>query len=228
MKIGVFGDSFAILKLNPTPTWIDILSEKYDITNHAVTGSNLYYSINEIKKHHDQYDKIILVVTEPGRLQVSNSIPLDRSKQFINGTLDRKYSHNKELSKYEKLVWEAANQYFNCLQDDNYDRYIHNLMLVEIKKIRPDIILIPAFFDSWYNVSGVPMLYIYYKENTTWNFDSVTVITQYHDRRNCHMTAKNNEIFAAKAEQWINGDPVHINLDDFVTTTDKDFYLTKI
>jgi hypothetical protein len=47
MKIGVFGDSFACLKLNSTPTWVNILSEKYDIVNHAVTGSNLYYSINE-------------------------------------------------------------------------------------------------------------------------------------------------------------------------------------
>jgi hypothetical protein len=226
MKIGVFGDSFAILKLNPTPTWVDILSEKYDITNHAVTGSNLYYSINEIKKHH--YDKIILVVTEPGRLQVSNSIPLGSSQQFINGPLDQKYLHRTELSKYEKLVWEAANQYFICLQDDDYDRYTHNLMLEDIKKIRPDIILIPAFFNSWYNVEGVPMLDIYHKENTAWNFDSTTVVTQYNDNRNCHMTVENNAIFADKVDKWIEGEPVYINLNDFVTTIDKDFYLTKI
>jgi hypothetical protein len=228
MKIGVFGDSFAILKLNPTPTWVDILSKKYDITNHAVTGSNLYYSVEEIKKHYHLYDKIILVVTEQGRLKISNLIPLGRSQQFVNGPLDQKYLHRTELSKYEKLVWEAANQYFTCLQDDDYDRYIHNLMLDNITKIRPDIILIPAFQNSWYNINSNFVQDIYYKENTAWDFDSTTVITQYRDNRNCHMTAENNEIFATKAEQWINGKPVHINLDDFVTTTNKDFYLTKI
>ena len=228
MKIGVFGDSFAILKLNLTPTWIEILSEKYNINNHALSGSNLYYSIEEIKKHHEEYDKIILVVTEPGRLRVSNLIPLGLSQQFINGPLDQKYSQRKELSKYEKLVWEAANRYFACLQDDEYDRYIHNLMLDEIKKIRPDIILIPAFINSWCNVNGSPMLSIYQKENTAWNFDLTTVVTQYKDNRNCHMIAENNAIFAYNADKWIHGEPVHIRLDDFVTTTNKELYLTKI
>jgi len=228
MKIGVFGDSFAILKLNPTPTWVDILSEKYDVTNYAVTGSNLYYSINEIKKHHDQYDKIILVVTEPGRLKVADHIPLGLSQQFINGPLDQKYIHRKSLNEYERLVWEAANQYYSCLQDDDYERYIHNLMLTEIKTIRPDIVLIPAFLNSWYNVSGGTMIYIYHKENTAWNFDSTTVVTQYTDNRNCHMTAENNAIFANKVEKWLDGELVYIDLNDFVTTTDKDFYLKKL
>ena len=228
MKIGIFGDSFAKSKLNVTPTWVDILSEKYDITNHAYSGSNLYYSINEIKKHHEKYDKIILVVTEPGRLKIASWVPLGLTQQFVNGPLDQKYTHRKSLSKYEQMVWEASNHYFTCLQDDEYDMYIHNLMLDEIKRIRPDIILIPAFQNSWYNIQGGSMLYICHKENTAWNLDLTTVVIQYQDNRNSHITAENNAIFATKAEKWINGEPVHINLDDFVTTTDKDFYLTKI
>jgi hypothetical protein len=72
------------------------------------------------------------------------------------------------------------------------------------------------------------MLYIYAKENTAWNLAGETVIEEYNDIRNCHMTTENNVIFADKADKWINGEPVHINLDDFVTTTNKDFYLTKI
>ena len=53
MKIGIFGDSFANYKLNSTPTWVDILSEKCYTSNHALEGSNLHYSINEIKKHYN-------------------------------------------------------------------------------------------------------------------------------------------------------------------------------
>lgn len=226
MKIGIFGDSFASLKLNPTPTWVDILSKKYDITNHSVSGSNLYYSVEQIKKFHLEYDKIVLVVTEPGRLQISDWIPVDsKSNQFVTGRFDSKYLNNLTSNPYEIHTWSAANQYFTYLQNNNYDVYIHNLMVKELKEIRPDIILIPAFLNSWANVKGASMHHIFLKENTEWNIGWIDTIEKYDDLRNCHMTAENNAIFAEKAEQWINGEPVHINLDDFVTTTNKDFYL---
>ena len=228
MKIGIFGDSFAILKLNPTPTWVEILSEKYDITNYAFTGSNLYYSVSEIKKHHENYDKIILVVTEPSRIKVAKWVPIDIGKQFIIKGIDKNFLDKDNLTKYEKLVWEASNQYFTYLQDTEYDRYIQGLMLNDLIKLRSDIILIPAFLNSWYNVNGASMANIFHKENTAWGLDAISIVEQYNDSRNCHMTAENNSIFADKADTWINGEPVHINLDDFVTTTNKDFYLTKI
>ena len=116
IKIGIFGDSFASLKFeeNTTPTWVDILSEKYDITNHAISGSTLYYSIEEIKKHHTHYDKIILVVTRPGRLQVAKWMPLVKEDQFIQPVIV-KFLNEYNLDKYQKLAWEAANQYYSYL-----------------------------------------------------------------------------------------------------------------
>ena len=39
------------------------------------------------------------------------------------------------------------------------------------------------------------------------------------------MTAENNAIFADKVEEWINGAPVYINVDDFVAPANKEFYL---
>lgn len=38
-------------------------------------------------------------------------------------------------------------------------------------------------------------------------------------------TAENNAIFASKVDEWISGSPVYINVDDFVTPTNKEFYL---
>jgi hypothetical protein len=234
MKIGVFGDSFSNLKFeqNPTPTWVDILSKKYDVTNFGLNSSNLYYSIELIKKNYLDYDKIILVVTAPGRLKISKWIPVDNPMyQFIIGLYDPKYLIKKpeDLDQLERSYLEAGNQYFTYLQDDTYDRYIHNLMLKDVKELKPDIILIPAFLNSWFNVNGFGMNNISSKENTAWNLTWKKIIEEkYIDLRNCHMSIENNAIFAEKAEQWINGEPVYIDLNDFVTTTDKDFYLKKI
>lgn len=229
MKIGIFGDSFACHKLNPTPTWTEILSRKYNITNYALQGSNLHYSIDEIKKHHENYDKIVLVVTDPGRLELVNLTDVEgkSSKTFLTGLYDYKLI-NDVPSLQEKHIKEAARQYFIHLQNQDFDRYVHNLMLDEIKKIRPEIILIPAFRSSWNGLIEPSMFAIFDKENTAWNFDSTVIATKYYDNRNCHMTAENNAIFADKVDSWINGQPVHINLDDFVTTTNKDFYLKEL
>jgi hypothetical protein len=231
MKIGIFGDSFASVKYveNTTPTWVDILSTKYDVTNHALPGSNLYYSIKLIKDNHLKYDKIILVVTEPGRIKISKWLlsKNDDGEQFVYGIKDHKITNKNNFNTSKKLAYEAAYQYFLYLKDFDYDNYIHSLMLDDVKSCiaKNNFIIIPAFNNSLHNGNHSSMCQIFEKENTHWNIDNETINRNYYDFRNCHMTAENNEIFATKAEEWIAGKPVHINLDDFVTTTNKDFYL---
>ena len=230
MKIGIFGDSYANLKENTTPTWVDILSEKYNITNFGIPGSGLFYSINEIKKHHLKYDKIILVVTDPGRLQLPDWIDAGKDKlnKFFTGLYDFKLVVPTSNFTNE-VIKEAVKQYFIYLQNQVYDRYVHSLMVADIKTIRPNIILIPSFGSSSFVFTGASMYDITLKENTAWGFaDPAIIAEKYRDRRNCHMTAENNVIFAGEVEKWINGEPVHINLDDFVITTNKDFYLKKL
>ena len=226
MKIGVFGDSFASpSELNPSPNWLDILSTDYNITNYALQGSNLYFSVDLIKKNHLEYDKIILVVTSPGRLKIANWIPVDRPEdRFIISITDYRFL-NKNYDTITASYLEAGNQYYTYLQDITYDSYIHNLMIKDVCSLRSDIILIPAFLDSLLDVKGYSMHHIFLKENTAWNLDWKATISQFTDVRNCHMISENNQIFATKAKEWIDGKPVHIDLNDFVTTTNKDFYL---
>jgi len=224
MKIGVFGDSFAgSNKLNPSLTWVEILSTKYDIVNHSIAGSNLYYSVVEIKKFYELYEKIILVVTQPGRLQVAEEMPIVGEDRFIQPMLF-KFSDKFNLNPFQKLAWKAAKQYYSYLQDTTYDNYVHNLMLKDIKENIPNIILVPAFLDSWTNADSA-MVQITLKENASWNLKWGYIIKNLKDIRNCHMTAESHEVFAMNVEKWLNGEPVYINLDDFVITTNKDFYL---
>jgi len=218
MKVAIFGDSFAHSRMdNPTPGWPDILAKKYTVRNHAQSGSALYYSVDLFLKNHQFADKIIFIVTTPGRL----TLPInDLRKKFIPNY------HNatslKEVFKEDTIflkVIDAAIGFFLHVQNDNYEKFIHNLMIEEVKRVRPDAIIIDAFgspaFDSMYQIQ--------LKEERAWNYSPL--VASFSDRRNCHMTVENNAIFAEKVEEWLHGAPVKINLDDFVTPMNKEFYL---
>ena len=228
MKIGIFGDSFADpTQMNPTPTWSSILSEKHEVDNYAIMGSNLYYSASLILKTFQRYNKVILVVTQPGRLMIPEyyTVPEQR-KRFIAGigTIPDLESDIKPNESYLNKFYQAARQYLTLLQDLNYEKYIHSLMLKDLSSKISNLILIPAFKDSGAPESINSMFDIYLKECKAWG-ETMQSARLYKDIRNCHMTAENNAIFADKVEEWINGAPVYINVDDFVAPANKEFYL---
>lgn len=54
------------------------------------------------------------------------------------------------------------------------------------------------------------------KEQQAWGFDIVPE-GKYIDYRTCHMTEENNIIFANLVSRWIEGEPMNLNLNEFVT-----------
>ena len=69
MKIAVFGDSFAeSVKHNPTLQWWEFLKSDNQVDNFGRGGTNLWYSAKKILDFGHNYDQIIWVTTEPGRL----------------------------------------------------------------------------------------------------------------------------------------------------------------
>lgn len=237
MKVAVFGDSFAdVLPNNPTPNWVQNLSSKYDITNFARGGSSLFYSLNLFEKNNHNYDKIVFVVTNPGRLVLPAWPCFDNIyHRMIPGPLVAKnriedFSNvNSEIDsklKNQLLVWQAALDYFKYVQFQEFDTYVHNLMFDQITKHRPDTIIIPSFQTSHHSFANKNcMIDIQTKEDNAWGIEEYS----FRDIRNSHMTLKNNEIFAEKVCEWLNGKPVDINLDDFVIPSmkEKDFYFRK-
>jgi hypothetical protein len=239
MKLGIFGDSFVAGKMNKNLSWVEIISRKYETVGvHGLSGTNLYYSIENIKKYHEQYDKIILVSTLPGRLKLATYVSnIDPKTPYMASISVVEVLKAQELKKANPdqirlRELDAAYNYFIFLQDLQYEQYIHYLMLDDVKLLRPDIIIINGFEESSRdknnpsnNIDSITK-----KENKHWGFDSGWIswnTTNLVDTRNCHMTDENNIIFASKVEQWINGEPVLINLDEFVTPDNKDFYLIK-
>lgn len=69
MKLGVFGDSFAVSWCDTDPYWANVLRYDYgyDVTNYAHGGTGLDYSYYHFLKNYEKFDKIIFVVGHPHR-----------------------------------------------------------------------------------------------------------------------------------------------------------------
>lgn len=233
MKVGIFGDSFAADKFNETPSWTEILAEKYDVTVHAIRGSNLYYAVNQFKKHNHNYDKIIFVVTLPGRQQIADWIPVPAPiyRYVPSPNQVEVYFSNlkKDISQNLEQAYKAALDYFKYMQTYDFEVYVHNLMCEDIRNLRSDTVMVPAFGNSLTETKKNCLNDIWNKENTAWGYNNIfpTSGLTYLDIRNCHMTAENNVILAKKADSWIHGHEVVIDVNDFVTPMNKEFYILK-
>jgi hypothetical protein len=69
LKVGIFGDSYAdpirhghdnFRELDDIG-WPNLLQNNYEVGLHAIAGSSIYYSYQEFLKHHEKYDKIVLL-----------------------------------------------------------------------------------------------------------------------------------------------------------------------
>lgn len=227
MKIGIFGDSYGCDSLNEgntTLSWPKILAQKYNLDNHCHGPSNFFFSIENFKKLHSQYDRVVFLVTKAGRLYLPpfkkmwRHVPhRDRARAMLDHSI-------KTGDTFNILIYESVVGYYNYVANHSYDSYVHHLMVQDVVNIRPDAILIPCYIDSTPGCDRNCLFSITYKEDLYWN---ALGEIKYIDRRHCHMTAENNRIFANKVDGYLKGEPVSINIDDFVTTDNKDFYLTR-
>ena len=221
MRIGIFGDSYsANTENNNTKSWTDHLKEKHDVVNYSVSGSSLFFSLRLFENNHALYDKIIFVVTCPGRWLLDDNSAVREKLKLITGLRNCEFKMNTlSLSIEELTVYKAVKDYFLHVQNTQFDNYVHNLMVEEIKRKRPDVILIPSFIDSFNNVTA-SIRDIQAKEDKAWGVEYVQ-----EDTRHCHMTEENNKIFASKVEKWLDGEQVNIDINDYVTPPNKEFYI---
>ena len=237
MKVGIYGDSFAdsAFPTNRTNTlnWMEVLQEKYDVSCFGIVGSSLYFSIEQFKQQQDQFDKVIFLVTEPSRLWAKGLMTEPTKMQFFGGVdfIEGRIEYYKNLRdrplqeiKHLLKISEAALIYKSYIQNFEEEEYKHNLMLKDLLKNK-NIISIPCFHNS---IQGneTSLWDIYKKETLAWGVD-LDSISKYEDVRNCHLTVENNRILAEKIIDSIenNNTSINLNLDDFMTPMNKEFYL---
>jgi hypothetical protein len=81
----------------------------------------------------------------------------------------------------------------------------------DIQSQRPD----GLFVDSFRELGAV-----FEMENAHYGVDKNTVHNKVRDIRHCHLTPKNNVIFANMVREWLLGKPFEFSVDKFVTPTE--------
>ena len=233
MKIGVFGDSFAAdNKMNPTDSWVDVVRSEFEVDNYGESGSNLFFSVTKFKEHAEKYDTAIFIITAPGRIKLVDNIPVwDENKRHIGGysTIKHTIVEAKQRGNFQTFLMalQAVHGFYNYIQNDLYDNYVHNLMLEDIKKIHHNTIFIPAFNNSSSEEINACLCDIHTKENRNFGFEYVS--KHYNDIRNCHMTAENNLILGNQIIDCLKlKKEFNLSIDEFVTPNNKEFYLKKL
>jgi hypothetical protein len=244
MKIAIYGDSWASEGLNVSHNylgWPEILAKQsgYEVTNFAVPGSSLYFSYKEFLKNHKNYDVNIFLITACGRLYIksipefsenktSKHIPnllnvINRKKQLPNSPLD------PVIKNQVTKIYDALEKYYTYIQDDNYDKLTDHALVYHAKSISTNTIFIPCFrgYDEF------SLINVYEMENDSMGADEKYFSKNIHvnteidgklltDVRVCHMTKRNNEIFAEKLINEIkeNNFSLKFSIGDFVAPTD--------
>jgi hypothetical protein len=148
LKIGLFGDSVAY---HPTHVkdipYYELLKIDFDLTNHGMMGSSLFFSYRELSKHHQYYDFIVFCPTSHGRLTLTDDNALTvrgiRSVHAKSNTPDDSLHFDDSLR--NKFILDAITKYYTYIYNDEKELLFHNLLLEKIKFLHPRILMLDLF-----------------------------------------------------------------------------------
>ena len=144
MKIAVYGDSFASMRLsNETsqPTWISMLVQDLGATHvdwYGRGGSSTYFSYQNIVNTADRYDRIVWAVTNPRRYPVAVPLAEHYLGWVPNGFL---------IDKADPDIRSDLRSWYR-MSDTDFMTTAHELMVRRVMDLMPTAILIPCFKHS--------------------------------------------------------------------------------
>ncbi len=246
MTIGFFGDSFGDWDNNPDavvngttlkqlswPALVAMQTEQKCI-NTCQGGASLYYSYTQFLKYADQCETVVFLLTNPGRY----TIPMNFEKALPNrahlnglGTVDHWLSR-KEITPVEREKLNYLKGFY-ISSDFAWEHTACNLLVQEIKRIRPDVILIPCFDFYKEIIDGDPVslqdIMNLQIKSLGCNLEIMDFISKYNETFvTCHYTPETSKLVAnwiidsIKNKKWTCKLPKHIEHANSL-----DFYYTK-
>lgn len=198
MKILILGDSFAddTVKQVECCSYIDQLRQDYTVDNLAVSGSNLVYSYRLYQRHKNCYDKILVFVTDRGRLRLPKNIYQelyqDKDRQPWNEfvpnirTIDGRLETETLASRRHLL--HLARQYYLFLANTEDDTSIQEALVQGMQAA--NTLCIPCFRTSWHAVEFAMIDWC--NGRLTWP-----------DLRCCHLEQYQHDEMALRLRHWI-------------------------
>ena len=234
IKLGIFGDSFADGVSgwgedgfrDVGPSWIEHIEStgKYSVECWAMGGSTLFYSKKFFDQYYHKYDKIIFVVTFPDARIWIPCRDESNPQRFINPgwLIERHKFISRQPNRhddFEKKFIEAGSQYFSVIEDREYLKIVHDLMVKDIVKKVPNTILLPVCSESIIGYAYSTLGEITIKEHNHFRVNSYLWKPDNYDARKCHMSEENNLILSKKILEMLDGAPVKIDINDYVLPT---------
>lgn len=228
-KLGIYGDSYAREASWPSErpfddrlaeVWVhdESLRELYTVENHAEQGSDFVYSYKKFQDSHKRYDKVIFVVTSPYRhhFYIEKTPYFISSPKMLDSEIKWRFTDENETVRrhapqYKKIVTSLSDHYLYTLQDCIYEAGQARL-IEEMQKIRPDMIVIFAFYNQYLKESDFHLSLVSDMENQTFGLD----IMDYKDCRPAHMTIENNLVLLEYVKKRLAGKNVELSLNDFI------------
>jgi hypothetical protein len=199
--------------------WPELLALKYKVKNFSMGGSGIYYSYDIFKQVHSEFDIIIFIPSQSTRFslycpdygQVRHMVP-----GFLLGQASRELENLRILNRLDDYkATEAAIGYVTYILDEKKEDEMKRLMLQEVKRLRPDTIVIPAFPDDRIADSDIVMCEISGRELHMYN-TSLPVLRSMQkpllDLRKCHMTDENNRMLFHKIMTAIDNQDTSVRL----------------
>jgi len=232
-KIAIFGDSFGTNSLGPfgthTPkdlveeyrSWIDLIGTTH---SYARGGTDIQWSFLEFEKHHNDYDQIIFIITNPFRITLKDENDDKKLFKMISGT-DWKlgfqndnggYTSPKDNDIETQYTLKALAELEKILIINNSYRerasLFHSLTIERIKQIRPDVKFIAAFplTDLQIPLMNNCLQDITDYENKIMKWKSVD---NRHDTRIAHLTEKSHIILTRLIKEWLKTDEMFFDFD---------------
>lgn len=148
MKLGIFGDSFAWSRESHSFAWYKLLAKRLgaSVKSHGMSGSSTFYTYYAFLEHHKNYDINIVIITQfsrytkPFYFESSGLGPmwLPSIKSIDNLLIDSTITQAEREELNQLKTWYI-------ISDDNFMKAAQDLMVAEILRTRPDVIIIPGF-----------------------------------------------------------------------------------
>lgn len=224
--LGIFGDSYGRsggyeLK---EKDWVDFIKDTniYKVTNFSSGGSPLWYSYDLFIKNKDQFDNIIFLITAPHRIGLVSPISKLHPFQNHNVTVKVDLASGEQKKQYQTII-----DYYELIHDYDREETIHQLMVENISRLRPDAIVYPCFPTVYLDDVGLSEITKFEDEylGLTSDIDKKFYREGRRDSRNCHMTEDNNKIVSQLFLQRLSGISEKLDLSKLVKPKfDLDYY----
>jgi hypothetical protein len=227
VKVAVFGDSYADKANHSDPdseTWYEILKRKHEfnVTSYGKNGASIEFIFNEFYHNYPRYDYVIFIKTASGRVTLPKHIPIPEEFAFLRFNMPNILEQNKKFTESMNLVHPnkaltALEDYYSYLFDEGISGHVCDALALYAKSLCGA----KGLFLNVVDDTGSCLMDISNRELHTAGL-SLEDMRKYSDKRNCHISKRNNEILADKVARWIDLGEFNLNPDDFEYDTDLD------